>query len=121
VPEYLELRCDRRSRLLFSGTTITISIIVDTAGGLYAGAAVLQTFMPDLVLWHATVALAAFAGVYTAFGGLRAVVYTDVLQVVILIGGGCLLTLTLFAKLNFSWATVTATIPAHRLSVIPPG
>ncbi len=120
IPEYLELRFDRRSRLLFSGTTIFISIVVDTAGGLYAGAVVLKTFMPDLVLWHATLALAVFAGVYTAFGGLKAVVYTDALQAVILITGGMLLAYIMFERLDFSWSTVTASIPADRLSVIRP-
>lgn len=120
VPEYLELRYDRRSRVLFSATTILISIIVDTAGGLYAGAVVLKTFVPDLVLWHATLGLALFAGIYTAFGGLRAVVYTDSLQAIILLSGGFMLTFVMFQKLDFSWAAVQSAPPPGRLSVIRP-
>ncbi len=120
VPEYLELRYDRRSRRIFSLITIFISILVDTAGGLYAGAVVLQVFFPTIELWHTTLVLAVIAGFYTAFGGLKAVVYTDTLQAVILLLGCGLLTYMLFAELNFSWAAVTASVPDGHLSVIKP-
>ena len=120
VPEYLELRYDRRSRSIFSFITITISILVDTAGGLYAGAVVLQIFFPNIELWHTTLVLAVIAGFYTAFGGLKAVVYTDTLQAVILLLGCSLLTYMLFAELNFSWSTVIAGVPDGHLSVIKP-
>ena len=83
VPEFLEHRFDRRSRVFFSAITIVTSIVVDTAGGLYAGAIVLQSFFPGLPLWETCVVLALFAGLYTAFGGLKAVVYTDALQAVV--------------------------------------
>lgn len=120
VPEYLELRFDRRSRVVFSVITIVISILVDTAGGLYAGAVVLQIFFPTIQLWHTTLLLAVIAGLYTAFGGLKAVVYTDTLQAVILLVGCTVLTYMLFAELGFSWAAVTANLPEGHLSVIKP-
>ncbi len=120
VPEYLELRFDRRSRSIFSFITIIISIVVDTAGGLYAGAVVLQLFFPDIELWHTTLVLALIAGFYTAFGGLKAVVYTDTLQAIILLAGCGLLTYMLFAELNFSWSAVTVNLPEGHLSVIKP-
>lgn len=120
VPEYLELRFDRRSRRIFSVITIVVSIIVDTAGGLYAGAVVLKVFFPDLIIWQTTLVLALVAGAYTAFGGLKAVVYTDSLQAAILLIGCALLTWMLFAELNFSWQTVSASVPEGHLSVIRP-
>ncbi|MCL4146394.1 UNVERIFIED_CONTAM: hypothetical protein GTU68_014225, partial [Idotea baltica] len=120
IPEFLEKRFDRRSRSIFSFITIFISIVVDTAGGLYAGALVLQVFFPDLVLWHTTLALAMVAGVYTAFGGLKAVVYTDALQAIILLVGCSMLTYLLFEKLDFSWANVLAAAPEGHFSVVQP-
>ncbi len=120
VPEYLELRYDRRSRTVFSLITIVISILVDTAGGLYAGAVVLQVFFPTIELWHTTLVLAVIAGFYTAFGGLKAVVYTDALQAIILLLGCGILTYMLFAELDFSWSAVTAGVPEGHLSVIKP-
>ncbi len=120
IPEFLELRYDRRSRTYFSVITIFISIMVDTAGGLYAGAIVLKTFFPDLVIWQTTMVLALFAGIYTAFGGLKAVVYTDALQAIVLVVGCSILTYILFEGVDFSWETVKASVPEGHLSVIKP-
>ncbi|MGF1501350.1 MAG: sodium:solute symporter [Paracoccaceae bacterium] len=120
VPEYLELRFDRRSRLYFSAITIVLSILVDTAGGIYAGAVVLRTFAPDLGLWETCFALAIVAGLYTAAGGLRAVVLTDALQAVILIVGSTILTIIVFAEFGFSWSAATEAVPDGHLSLIRP-
>ncbi len=120
IPEFLELRFDRRSRTFFSAITIFTSIVVDTAGGLYAGAIVLQAFFPNLVIWQTCLVLAVFAGLYTAFGGLKAVVYTDAIQAVILILGCSILSYMLFAKLDFSWDNVLAAAPEGHLSIIRP-
>ncbi len=120
IPEFLEYRYDRRSRHFFSLVTIFISIIVDTAGGLYAGALVLKVFFPDLILWQTSLALAVFAGVYTAFGGLKAVVYTDALQALILIVGCSTLTYLLFQEMDFSISKMIASAPEGHFSVVRP-
>lgn len=120
VPEYLELRYNRHVRTYFSAITIILTVLVDTAGGLYAGGIVLKTFFPNVDLWMFCVAVGLFAGVYTAAGGLRAVVYTDVLQAVILIAGCTIMTAILFSKFDFSLAAVEASVPAEHLSVVRP-
>lgn len=121
IPEYLERRFDRRVRIYFSAITIALTIIVDTAGGLYSGAVVVRTFFPSVELWQTCVALGIFAGIYTAAGGLRAVVYTDVLQAVVLIAGTTAMTLILFGNLDFEWSQVVESVPdPDRLSMIQP-
>ncbi|MEM9324716.1 MAG: sodium:solute symporter [Bacteroidota bacterium] len=120
IPEFLEFRFDRRSRNFFSVVTIFTSIIVDTAGGLYAGAIVLQLFFPELILWQTTLVLALVAGLYTTFGGLKAVVYTDAIQAIILIVGCSVLSFMMFRELNFSWAEVLSNVPDGHLSIIRP-
>ena len=120
IPEFLELRFDRRSRLFFSAVTIITSIIVDTAGGLYAGALVLQIFFPSLILWQTCLVLAVVAGLYTAFGGLKAVVYTDAIQAIILIVGCSVLTYLMFERLDFDWGAVLASAPEGHFSVVRP-
>jgi len=120
VPEFLEKRFDRRSRIFFSAVTIVISIVVDTAGGLYAGAIVLQTFFPSLPLWETCLALALFAGAYTAFGGLKAVVYTDALQAVILLTGCSILTYMMFDRIDFSWSQMVQSLPEGHFSMVKP-
>lgn len=120
VPEYLEQRFGPAGRKYFSAITIFLSIVVDTAGGLYAGALVLDAFFPRLVLWQTCAVLALFAGLYTAAGGLRAVVYTDALQAVVLLVGSTFIAWYVFADYDFSFAAVREAVPPERLSLIRP-
>lgn len=120
IPEYLEKRFDRRSQLFFSGITIFTTILVETAGSLYAGSLVLQFFFPDLNMTVSALALAFIAGLYTATGGLKAVVYTDAIQAIILIIGCSVMTIILFGKLDYSWANVLANVPEGHFSVVRP-
>lgn len=122
IPEFLERRFGGRSRTYFSGLTIVTNLLVDTAGSLYAGAVVLQAFFPGLDLWYTCLGLAIVAGVYTAAGGLAAVVYTDVIQAVVLLLGSCLITYYVFAhpSIDFSWAAVTSQLDAGLFSVVDP-
>ena len=53
-------------------------------------------------------------------GGLAAVVYTDVLQAVVLLVGSCLVAWLSFAELDFSWARLVDTTPPERLSLMLP-
>ena len=120
IPEFLEKRFDRRSQLFFSGVSIFSTIMIETAGALYAGSLVLQAFFPGLVMWQTALGLALIAGVYTASGGLKAVVYTDAIQAVILIVGCGILTWILFDKVDFDWNKVLAGAPEGHFSVVRP-
>jgi SSS family solute:Na+ symporter len=120
IPELLERRFDARLRKYLSGVSIFLSIILDTAGSLFAGAIVLQAFFPQLPLGLMIAALAAFAGIYTAAGGLRAVVYTDVLQTSVLLLGSLVLAILVFSEFDFSWELARASLPEGHLSLIRP-
>ncbi|MBW2526789.1 MAG: sodium:solute symporter [Deltaproteobacteria bacterium] len=120
VPEFLERRFDRRSRVYFSGLTVVTNIVVDTAGSLYAGAMVFRLVFPELSLTTTCLLLALVAGAYTAAGGLAAVVYTDSLQAVVLLIGAAVLTWVVFAGVDFSWERVVTHTPPEMLSVIRP-
>ncbi|MEM9881063.1 MAG: sodium:solute symporter, partial [Pseudomonadota bacterium] len=120
TPEYLEKRFSRRVRLYFSALTILFTIIVDTAGGLYAGAVVVKVFFPSIDIWLSCIAIGAFAGLYTAAGGLRAVVYTDILQAVVLIIGTAMTAFIMFRGVDFSWDAVTRAVPDGNLSIVKP-
>lgn len=120
IPEFLEKRFDVRSRKYFSVVTMFLAVIVDTAAGLYAGALVAQTFIPNLNLTIFIIALAVIAGLYTAAGGLAAVVYTDVLQAIILIIGTASIAIATFSQFGFSWTEATQALPEGHLSIIQP-
>jgi SSS family solute:Na+ symporter len=120
IPEYLEKRFGPIACKYVSALTIFLSIFVDTAASVYAGVLVLQTLSPGIPFLPACIALAAFAGLYTAAGGLRAVVYTDVLQAIVLLVGAGVITYEIFAQFDFSWTAAMASVPAENMSLIRP-
>ena len=120
TPEYLEKRYSRRVRLYFSGLTIVFTVIVDTAGGRYAGAVVMRVFFPGIDIWMFCLGIGIFAGIYTALGGLKAVVYTDILQAVVLLLGTALTAFLMFQSVDFSWASVREQVPEGNLSIVQP-
>lgn len=120
MPELMGRRFDARMRKYLSAVTLFLSLILDTAGTLYAGALVIMAFIPGLTLSETALAIALFTAIYTAAGGLRAVVYTDVMQAVVLLVGSAVLAWTVFGQFGFSWSRVVAQVPASHLSLIRP-
>ena len=119
MPEFLERRYDRRSRLCFSSLLIFFAIFTGASGALYAGALVGLTLFPGVPLWVGVVVLALLAGVMSIFGGLGAVVISDTIQAIILLIGGVLV---LIATLNAipSWDAMVAAVPERALHIIQP-
>jgi SSS family solute:Na+ symporter len=120
MPEFLERRFDQRSRYYFSALLILMNIAIDTAAALYAGALVIRILYPQIPLWQSVLALGVVAGAYTIAGGLKAVVYTDAVQAVLLLIGALLVAVLSFNAIGGSWSAVVATVPADDLSIIRP-
>ncbi len=120
IPEYLEKRFGPAVCKYVSALTVFLSIFVDTAGSIFAGVLVLQTLQPGIPFLPACIALAVFAGLYTAAGGLRAVVYTDMLQAIVLLVGAGIITYEVFAQFDFSWTAAMASVPQDHLSLVRP-
>lgn len=120
IPEFLEKRYSRFARRYVSMVTVILTIIVDTASSLFAGVLVLQMFFPDLVIWQTYMILTLLAGTYTATGGLKAVVFTDILQAVIILLGGSILLFSILGQFDYSWAKAVASVPKEHMSVIQP-
>jgi SSS family solute:Na+ symporter len=91
MPEYLERRFDRRSRAWLAVYLILAYVFVAMATVLFAGGLALQTIF-ELPLGWGIAILAVFAGAYTAYGGLKAVVWSDLIQGVMLLLGGAVTT-----------------------------
>lgn len=119
MPEFLERRYDRSLRLYFAALTLFLNIVVDAAGTLYAGAFLFRLIYPDVALWIIVAGLAAAAGAYTIVGGMRAVLHTEVLQAIILLGGSAVIAILTFTRAG-GWDAVMAAVPASHLSLIRP-
>ena len=97
MPEFLERRYNRGCRNYLSAVSLIAYVFTKVSVAVYAGALVLRTILGWNMYVGAIVLLVA-TGVYTAFGGLRAVIYTDFAQCFILIGGGAILTIVALAQ-----------------------
>lgn len=98
MPEFLELRYSPRARWILSLVSLAAYVFTKVSVTVYAGAIVFKTLLPDTfgtpenAFWTGAVSTVILTGVYTIFGGLRAVLYTDTLQATILILGSGLIT-----------------------------
>ena len=99
MPQFLEQRFDKRVKTLMAVFWLIVFVFVNLTSILYLGALALENMMGVDFLWG-VVGLAVFALVYSLYGGLKAVAWTDVIQVVFLIGGGLVTTYVAFQLLG---------------------
>jgi len=92
LPEFLEKRYGPGSRTVLAFIGLIGALFVHIGMSLYAGAVVFETFFGINVL-TSIVIISVVTAIYTVIGGLKAVVVTETIQTVILIGGAVLLTL----------------------------
>ena len=91
MPQFLEQRYDHKVRMVLAVFWLGVYIFVNLTSVLWLGALALNTVAGiDLVL--GLVILGVFAIGYSLYGGLKAVAFTDIVQVVLLVFGGLLLT-----------------------------
>ena len=99
MPQFLEQRFDKRVKTVMAIFWLLVFIFVNLTSILYLGALALENMMDINFLWG-VVGLAVFALIYSLYGGLKAVAWTDVIQVVFLIGGGLVTTYVAFDLLG---------------------
>lgn len=87
IPHYLEHRYSRGARTLMAVFMLFFYIFVTLATVLYSGAIALQQIF-DINLYTGIWALGLLAGGYTIYGGLKAVVWSDLIQGTALLVGG---------------------------------
>lgn len=120
VPEFLEKRYDRRSRYAFSGFTVITGMLIDSAGGMFAGALVLSLLYPDVPMMVHVILIALLGGLYVILGGLKAVMITDTIQGVLLLLASGTIFVVLFAEFGFDWGVFSDLAPEDGFTVAPP-
>lgn len=98
MPEFLERRFDSRTRWVLSIVSLLAYVFTKVSVTVYAGALVFMTLLPDTfgspdnAFWVGAIVTVVLTGIYTVFGGLRAVLYTEVAQTVVLLLGSVFIT-----------------------------
>ena len=101
IPEFIEKRFSTELKTILAIFWISLFVFVNLTTVLYLGGLALDTVMGNgdgSILLNSIIGLALFAAAYSLWGGLAAVAWTDVVQVVVLIFGG--LMMTYFALVN---------------------
>ena len=95
MPEFLQRRFGTGPRIVFALLILLTYLFVEISGVLVLGAIVFQNLM-DIPLRYCIVILAVATGIYTVTGGLRAVIWTEMLQLSVLMMGGIALAIATF-------------------------
>ncbi len=117
VYEYLEMRYDASVRYLISGVFL-VSRGLAAGVVIYATAIVLSVCM-EVPLWSTILLIGLITVIYDTIGGMSAVVYSDVIQMVILLSG-------IFICIGYAthsvggFEAVLTAFPPERLTAIDP-
>ena len=91
MPQFIEQRFDTRVKTVMAVFWLAVFIFINLTSIMYLGALTIEKVM-GIPLMYGVLFLALFAGIYSIYGGLKAVAITDVVQVIFLIGGGLITT-----------------------------
>jgi SSS family solute:Na+ symporter len=123
LPEYLERRYNAAARTILAVMAILAALLIHIGMSMYAGAMVFKEFF-GLDVTTSIVIIALITSVYTVLGGLRAVMITETIQSVLLIGSA--VTVTTFAILALPGAGIhsltefKAALKPDQLSMLLP-
>ena len=91
MPQFLKDRYNQGVSTAFAVFWLLVYVFVNLTSVSWLGALALREIM-GIPLWWGVIGLAFFSGLYSIYGGLKAVAWTDVVQVIFLIGGGLVTT-----------------------------
>jgi SSS family solute:Na+ symporter len=129
LPDFLERRFNRGCRDVLSVVSLFSAIVIHMGVALYTAAWVLRGILGlapgatilgvDALLVFITV-LGVLTGIYTMFGGLLAVVWTESVQTVLLLVGAVVITVVGYLKVG-GWSALAQTLATnpHPLAAVP--
>ena len=123
LPEFMERRYGPQARTCLAIVGLVGALLLHIGISLFAAAKVFESFL-GVPMLATIVVLSLFTVVYTAFGGLKAVMLTESVQVVLLIGGAVLVTVLALRALPsvgiVDWAAFRAAVAPGQLNMLQP-
>ena len=118
MPEFLEKRFSESSRWILTIITLVSYVLTKVSVTVYAGAVVFETLM-GIEFWSGALLIVLITGCYTILGGLRAVIYTDALQAMVLIVGSITISVIGLLKIG-GWSNLVSVVePTHFNMFLP--
>ena len=118
MPEFLEKRFDSRLRWILSVFSIVAYVLTKISVTIYAGGIVVSALL-GIDFWTGAIATVILTGLYTVLGGMRAVVYTETLQALVLIVGAGVFTYIGLDRVG-GWESMKATVTPEYLNMWRP-
>lgn len=112
IYQYLEERFDLKTRLFTSGLFIMLKVCY-LGIAMYAPALVIDQ-MFGISIWYVVFFVGLFTTAYTLLGGIKAVIWTDTLQLVILLSGLLIVVLIAVGKIDGGFGAVIETAQEHN-------
>lgn len=126
MPQFLATRFGEGVKTLTSVYWIVLYTAVNLAAVLWLGGLAVES-LTGLSVFYAMCNLAAFAVIYSIYGGLKAVALTDIVQVVILIVGGIAITFVVLNMVGGGNGPIAGLermgreVPGHFSMILSPG
>ncbi|AVR47000.1 sodium/glucose cotransporter [Christiangramia fulva] len=130
IPEFIEVRYSKNLKTILAVFWICLFIFVNLTSVLYLGATALDTIIgtgDGSIFMESIIGLALFAAAYSLYGGLSAVAWTDVVQVVLLVAGGLITTFIALEHVSpdgnifHGMATIYEQVPAKFSMILDKG
>ncbi|MEM7573252.1 MAG: sodium/solute symporter [Bacteroidota bacterium] len=126
ITQFIEKRLGQKAALGYSLANIGLLSTVGLGAALMWGAYAAELVFGQYLEWISDdrftraaavlISLGVFSAIYTYLGGLRAVVKTDIIQFVILVAGGLIITIVAVKELG-GWSQLYAKTPAEHMSL----
>ncbi len=117
IPEFIEVRYGSNLKTILAVFWICLFVFVNLTSVLYLGATALDTIMGNgdgSFFIYAIIGLAFFAAAYSLYGGLSAVAWTDVVQVILLIIGGLVTTFIALANVTEDGGIISGMVHVYE-------
>ncbi|HEY8340809.1 MAG TPA: sodium:solute symporter [Egibacteraceae bacterium] len=118
MPEFLERRYSPAARWYLSVISIVGYVLTKISVTLYAGGIVFEALM-GIDFWTGALIVVVVTGIYTAFGGLRVVLYTDMMQMLVLLLGAVTVTVVGLVELG-GWGALRESVDAGYFTLWKP-
>lgn len=125
MPQYLEQRFDNKVKTTLALFWLAVYVFVNLTAVLWLGGLAIET-VAGVDWMYGMIFLAIFSVAYSLYGGLKAVAYTDILQVVLLVFGGLFLSYLALEAVSdgqgvlAGFGVLTDQLPGHFDMILSP-